>query len=72
MMSILSLKMTLENLELHELALDHCYEVIISQAAGLCRYRMRDIVRVVGFFGETPTLEFLGRGTESRFSWRKA
>ena len=51
-----------ELFELHELALDHCYEVIISQAAGLCRYRMRDIVRVVGFFGETPTLEFLGRG----------
>ena len=51
-----------ELLELHELELGHSYEIIISQAAGLCRYRMRDIVRVVGFFGKTPTFEFLGRG----------
>ena len=49
-------------LELHELELGHSYEIIISQAAGLCRYRMRDIVSVVGFFGKTPTFEFLGRG----------
>ena len=47
-----------ELLELHELELGHSYEIIISQAAGLCRYRMRDIVRVVGFFGKTRRLSF--------------
>ena len=51
-------------LELHELELGQTYEIIVSQVAGLCRYRMGDLVRVVSYFKRTPTLEFVGRGNK--------
>ncbi len=37
------------------------YEIIITNMGGLYRYRMRDAVRVVSKFENTPTLEFLYR-----------
>jgi hypothetical protein len=37
------------------------YSVVVSTGGGLYRYRMRDRVRVVGFAGATPCLEFLGK-----------
>jgi len=37
------------------------YEVIITNMGGFYRYRMRDAVRVVSKFENTPTLEFLYR-----------
>ena len=49
-------------LELHEIIEGQEYGVIITQCAGLCRYRMGDLVRVVGRIHQTPTLEFVGRG----------
>lgn len=35
-----------------------CYEVVITNHAGLYRYRLGDVVRVVDFAGETPVFEF--------------
>ena len=37
------------------------YEVVVTTIAGLCRYRMGDIVRCVGYYNQTPTVEFLYR-----------
>jgi hypothetical protein len=45
----------------HQLAQNETYEVVLTTAGGLWRYRLRDQVRVTGFHGATPTLRFLGR-----------
>lgn len=45
-----------------EVALGGEYEVLITTEAGLYRYALGDRVRVCGFAGEAPLLEFLGRG----------
>jgi hypothetical protein len=42
-----------------ELEKNREYEVIISTASGLYRYRLGDIVSCVGFLGRTPSLRFL-------------
>ena len=34
------------------------YEIVISNHAGLYRYRLGDVVRIVGFEGKTPVFEF--------------
>jgi hypothetical protein len=45
----------------HELRAGQTYEVVVTTAGGLWRYRLRDSVRVTGFIGQTPALKFLGR-----------
>lgn len=45
----------------HELRAGQIYEVVVTTAGGLCRYRLRDRVQVTGFIGLTPSLQFLGR-----------
>jgi hypothetical protein len=45
----------------HELCEGETYEVIVTTSGGLWRYRLGDLVRVTGFWGATPTLQFLGR-----------
>jgi hypothetical protein len=45
----------------HELVPGHRYEVVISTAGGLYRYRTRDLVEVTGFWGSAPTIRFIGR-----------
>jgi len=37
------------------------YAVVVSTGGGLYRYRLRDRVRVTGFLGATPCVEFLGK-----------
>jgi len=44
-----------------ELRAGQTYEVVVTTAGGLWRYRLRDSVRVTGSIGRTPTLQFLGR-----------
>jgi hypothetical protein len=39
------------------------YELIITNANGFYRYAIGDRVRVHGFVGQAPTLEFIGRGS---------
>src|SRR5262249_4298430 len=38
------------------------YYILLTTAAGLYRYHIHDLVRVAGFHGRTPRLEFLGKG----------
>ncbi len=41
------------------------YELVVTNHAGLYRYRLGDVVRVVGFHGQAPIIEFLyRRGTQ--------
>ncbi len=46
----------------HELRAGEIYEVIVTTAGGLWRYRLGDLVEVDGFIAATPSLRFLGRG----------
>jgi hypothetical protein len=46
---------------LHELEANHEYSVLITTGGGFYRYRLGDRVRVTGFAGNTPLLEFLGK-----------
>ncbi|HWA25747.1 MAG TPA: GH3 auxin-responsive promoter family protein [Lacunisphaera sp.] len=43
------------------LARERIYEVVVSTGGGLWRYRLGDRVRVTGFVGRTPSLQFVGR-----------
>jgi hypothetical protein len=45
----------------HELLVGPTYEVVVTTAGGLWRYRLRDLVEVTGFTDRTPSLRFLGR-----------
>jgi len=45
----------------HDLRAGEMYEVVVTTAGGLWRYRMHDQVRVTGFLGRTPSLRFVGR-----------
>jgi hypothetical protein len=46
----------------HELEVGQVYRPILSNHAGLYRYRLGDAVRVTGFMDKTPCIEWLGRG----------
>jgi hypothetical protein len=45
----------------HELSAGKNYDVVVTTAGGLWRYRLGDRVEVTGFIGRTPSLRFLGR-----------
>jgi hypothetical protein len=46
----------------HELQEGRSYFIVPTTAYGLYRYHISDLVRVTGFFGRTPVVEFLGKG----------
>lgn len=46
---------------LDQLIQGQSYEVVVSNLAGLLRYRIGDRIRVGGFYRGTPLLEFVGR-----------
>jgi hypothetical protein len=46
----------------HEVQDGKHYYILLTTAAGLYRYHIHDLVRVAGFHGQTPLLEFLGKG----------
>ncbi|CAA6665675.1 unnamed protein product [Spirodela intermedia] len=50
-----------EPIGLEEIELGKEYEVIITNFAGLYRYRLGDVVRVGGFHNSTPELQFVCR-----------
>lgn len=50
----------------HEVQVGGHYYIVPTTKAGLYRYHISDLVRVTGFFHQTPLIEFLGKG--SRFS----
>ncbi|MBN3275655.1 GHDC protein, partial [Polyodon spathula] len=41
-----------------------CYELAVSNAAGLCRCRIGDVVKVVGFYNQCPIVEFRYRHSQ--------
>ncbi|MBW3539744.1 MAG: GH3 auxin-responsive promoter family protein [Planctomycetes bacterium] len=49
-------------LEAHELEEDRNYYILLTTSSGLYRYDICDVVRCTGFYGTTPTLEFLHKG----------
>ena len=51
-----------DTLLLHELERGPVYRVLVTTYGGLVRYDMNDIVRVTGFVGRTPTIEFVRKG----------
>jgi hypothetical protein len=46
----------------HELAEGKSYYIVPTTSYGLYRYHISDLVRVTGFYGRTPLVEFLGKG----------
>ena len=46
----------------HELTDGASYFLVPTTASGLYRYQLSDLVRVRGFLGRTPLVEFLGKG----------
>jgi len=50
----------------HEVEAGKDYYIVPTTKAGLYRYHISDLVRVTGFFHQTPLFEFLGKG--SRFA----
>jgi hypothetical protein len=50
-----------ETLSLSQLVIGESYEIILSSYAGLYRYRLADIVRVVSYYQNSPEVEFLYR-----------
>ncbi len=50
----------------HEIAEGGSYYILPTTLYGLYRYHISDLVRVTGFLGRTPLVEFLGKG--SRFA----
>jgi hypothetical protein len=46
----------------HELVEGRHYFILPTTAYGLYRYDIRDLVKVTGFHGRTPLLQFLGKG----------
>ena len=46
----------------HELREGGSYFILPTTAYGLYRYHISDLVRVTGFHGRTPLVEFLGKG----------
>ncbi len=48
-------------LDLDQLNKGECYEVAVTNLAGLYRYRLGDIIKVVDYHHESPVIEFLYR-----------
>jgi hypothetical protein len=46
----------------HELLEGKSYYILPTTSYGLYRYHISDLVRVTGFYGRTPLVEFLGKG----------
>jgi hypothetical protein len=46
----------------HELTEGRSYYILPTTLYGLYRYHISDLVRVTGFYGRTPEVEFLGKG----------
>jgi hypothetical protein len=46
----------------HELKEGGKYFILLTTAFGLYRYNIHDLIRVTGFFNQTPVVEFLNKG----------
>lgn len=48
----------------HQLKLNQVYEIVLTTYSGLYRYRIGDLVRVTGFAGDAPLLDFVSKNKE--------
>ena len=44
-----------------ELEVGEDYEIVVTNLSGFYRYRLQDVVRVTGYYNETPMIKFLYR-----------
>jgi hypothetical protein len=59
-------------LEAHELEVDKNYFILLTTSAGMYRYDIHDVVKCVGFEGQSPVLQFLNKGSHfSSFTGEK-
>ncbi|XP_012473146.1 indole-3-acetic acid-amido synthetase GH3.17 [Gossypium raimondii] len=47
--------------DLVNVKLGQCYEVLVTSSMGLYRYKVGDIIKVTGFHNNTPQFQFVGR-----------
>lgn len=52
-------------LTMDQLEVGRNYEIVMTNTSGLYRYKMRDVVHVVGMYNNTPTIEFLYRADQT-------
>ena len=50
-----------KTLMIDELEVGEDYEIIVTNLSGFYRYRLKDIVRVTGYYNETPMIRFIYR-----------
>ncbi len=50
-----------ETFQPHELKVGELYEPLITNFSGLYRYRLGDVIKVNGFIGKSPVIEFMFR-----------
>lgn len=48
----------------HEVKDGETYEIVVTTYSGLYRYNMNDLVKVYGFTGNTPNIEFISKSSE--------
>ena len=46
---------------IEELEVGEDYEIVVTNLSGFYRYRLQDVVRVTGYYNETPMIKFLYR-----------
>ena len=46
---------------LNELKINHNYEIVVTTFNGLYRYRLGDVVKVIGYYNQSPKIKFLYR-----------
>ena len=51
----------IETYTLEQLKIGKAYEVVVTSYAGLYRYRIGDVIKVVGFYNKSPEIVFLYR-----------
>ena len=52
---------TPNTVQLNSLLIGEIYEIVVTTIAGLYRYRMGDIIKCVGYYNQSPIVEFLYR-----------
>ena len=52
-------------LTLDQLEVGKNYELVITNLSGFYRYKMKDVVKVVGKYQQTPTIEFMYRANQT-------
>ena len=50
-----------KTLNIDELEIGEDYEIVVTNLSGFYRYRLQDVVRVTGYYNETPLLRFIYR-----------